>query len=120
MDRAHAIETTPLIPHHHNNHNNNILDLDAAKESASDCEKPNEDDNNNEDKSHLNIFLTALCAALFSYVLFLLLYPLILRLLLYLFSIFWASERKGVDDGGDGDGDYGVNPVGFGIVVFFG
>ena len=112
--RPNVTENTPLTPkhHHHHHHNNNNHLPDAAEKqfTTSDHEKS---------KSHLTIFLTALCAGLFGYVSFMLLYPLLVRLLVSLFSKLLAS-KKGVDDEGDRDGDYGVSPLAFGFVGFFG
>ena len=112
MDRANAIEITPLIARCDDN-----LPGDNEKESAiartSDREEPDEDESI-KDKTHLTIFLTALGSGVFSYVLFMLLYPLLARLVSFLLSLMFSS--KAVDDG---DSDYAMNPLSFGIMMFF-
>ena len=75
-----------------------------------DNEKPTTDESI-EDRSHLTIFCTALFAGIVSYVLFLLLYPLILRLIYFLFL------SKSPDDAYS---DAAMNPLSFGIMMFFG
>ena len=105
MDRANAIETTPLIAQYDDN-----FPDDEKEARTSDDENPKEDEPI-KDKTHLAIFLTALGAGIFSYVLFMLLYPLLLRLLYFLFS------SKTLDDG---DSNHGMDPLSFGIMMFFG
>ena len=116
MDRAYAIETTPLIAQH----DDNLPDDDDADEKEAtlvtpcDHAKPDEEEPI-KDKTHLNIFLTALAKGLFGYVLFTLLYPSLLRLISFLLSFMLSS--KALDDG---DGDYALHPLSFGIMMFFG
>ena len=60
--------------------------------------------------------MTALGAAVFSYFLFLLLYPLLLRLVMFLLSFVFSSKGTGES----GERDFGPSPVAFGVVMFFG
>lgn len=109
MDKAHVIETTPLIAQH----DNNPPDHDDEKGSTI-AQNPDEDEPV-KDKTHLNIFLTALTKGIFGSVLFMLLYPLIYRLISFLFSLVLSSKAMGV-----GDNEYAVHPLSFGIMMFFG
>lgn len=126
-----AIETTPLIAqqHDHNNNNNrpNNDDVDGKKESAaaaadiSDPEKAIEDDEEPttvKDRTHLAIFLTALGAGVFSYFLFMLLYPLLHRVIIFLLSFIVETSKK-KSPGDRGDKDYAMDPLSFGIMMFF-
>ena len=110
MDKAYAIETTPLIAQH----DNSLPGDDDEKESTI-AKKPDEDEPI-KDKTHLAIFLTALAKGIFGYALFMLLYPLLLRLILLLFS-FVLSSKAMMDDR---DSDYALHPLSFGIMMFFG
>lgn len=109
MDKAHAIETTPLIAQH----DNNLPDQDDEKGSTV-AKNPDEDEPVKE-KTHLNIFLTALTKGIFGYVLSMLLYPLIYRLISFLFSLVLSSKATGV-----GDNEYAMHPLSFGFMMFFG
>ena len=105
MDKAHVIETTPLIAQH----DDNLPDHDDEKGSTIDEDEPAKD------KTHLDIFLTALAKGIAGYVLFMLLYPLCYRLISFLLSLVWSSKAMGV-----GDNEYALHPLSFGIMMFFG
>ena len=111
-DRANAIETTPLIAQYDDSLPDDEKESIIAR--TSDNEKPEEDEPT-KDKTHRTIILTALGAGMFSYVLFTLLYPLLARLTSSLLSFMLSS--RALDDG---DGDYAMNPLSFGIVMFLG
>ena len=72
-------------------------------------------DEPSKEKSHLTILVTALVAGILGYVSFMLLYPLLLRLVLFLFSFMWST--KAMDEW---DSVYGLQPLSFGIMMFFG
>lgn len=109
MDKAHVIETTPLIAQH----DDNLPDHDEEKESTV-AKNPDEDGPVN-DKTHLDIFLTALAKGIVGYVVFMLLYPLCYRLISFLLSLVLSSKATGV-----GDNEYALHPLSFGIMMFFG
>ena len=109
MDKAHTIETTALIAQH----DNNLPDHDDEKESTI-AKNPNEDEPVKE-RTHLNIFLTALTSGIIGYVLFMLLYPLLYRLISFLLSLVLSSKAMGA-----GDNEYALHPSSFGIMMFFG
>ena len=109
MDRVNAIETTPLIAQHDNNLPDDEKESTVARTEKSDDDEPIKD------KTHLTIFLTALGAGIFGYLLFMLLYPLLALLISFLLSFMLSS--KAMDD--DGDSDYAMNPLSFGFMMFF-
>ena len=106
MDRANAIETTPLIAQH----DNNLPD----DEKGSTVARTSDENEPIKHKTHLTIFLTALAAGIFGYLLFMLLYLLLARLISFLLSFMLSS--KAMDDG---DSDYAIHPLSFGFMMFF-
>ena len=112
MDKANAIESTPLIAQYDNNLPHDEKQSTIAR--TSNPEKPDGDEPF-KDKTHLTIFLTALLAGILGYVLFMLFHPLLTRLIFFLLSFMWSS--KAMDDGDGGDA---VNPLSFGFMMFFG
>ena len=106
MDRANAIETTPLIVQY----DNNLPDDEKGSTSA----RTSDEDEPIKDKTHLTIFLTALGAGISGYLLFMLLYPLLTRLIFFLLSCILSSKAM---DGGDSD--YAMHPLSFGFMMFF-
>ena len=107
MDRPNAIETTPLIAQCDNNLPDN--EKESTIPTISDHEKSAEDEPI-KDRTHLAIFLTALAQGVLTYVLYILFYPLLVRL------IYFILSSKAMDDG---DSDYGMNPLSFSIMMFF-
>ena len=119
MDSAKAIETTPLIAQHDNNLPA-ADDNDEKKESTvaetSDHDKPDDGDEPSKGvRLHLTIFLTALAMGVLGYTIFALLYPLILRIILFLFSLMFST--KTLDEQ---DNDFGPHPLSFGMMMFGG
>ena len=112
MDRANVIETTPLIAQYDNNLPDDEKQSTIAR--TSDHGKPDGDEPI-KDRTHLNIFLTALLAGILGYVLFMLFHPLLTRLIFFLLSFIWSSKAMG-----DGDSDDVVNPLSFGFMMFIG
>ena len=110
MDKAHVIETTPLIAQH----DDNLPDQDDEKESTTIAKNPDGDEPVKE-KTHLDIFLTALAKGIFGSVMFMLMYPFLYRLVSFLFSLVRSSKATGV-----GDDEYALHPLSFGFIMFCG
>ena len=131
MERANAVETTPLLiapqqQQHRDNNNKNDCPADYEEkekesttipEPSSDQENPGGDDEplQEKEKSHLKIFLTALWPGVFGGLMFWLLYPVLLWLVMGLFWLLFSV--KGVEDRNN---EYGLHPVTFGFMMFFG
>lgn len=111
MDKAHVIETTPLIAQH-----DDTLPDHADDEKGSTIANNPDEDEPGKDKTHLSIFLTALAKGIFGSVVFMLLYPLCYRLTSFLLSLVLSSKAMGVGD----NNEYAVHPLSVGFIMFFG
>ena len=128
MERVNALETTPLLiaPQQHRDNNNEVCPADDGEEKEkeptitelpSDQGKQDGDDEplQEKEKSHRAIFLTALWSGVFGCFMFWLMYPVLLWLIMGLFSLLFSV--KGVEERND---EYKMHPVTFGFVMFFG
>ena len=107
MVKANATESTSLIAQCDNNLPDN--EKESTIPTISHHEKSAEDDPI-EDRTHLIIFLTALVQGVLTYILYIIFYPPLVRL------IYFILTSKAMDDD---DSDDGMNPLSFSIMMFF-